>query len=1747
MSSQAQIGETTDGKGGMVMSSHGDRLGTRVAVWGTALLLALALAGDRGRAASVPPTIYGQDPLEVLELKVRPNVIVVLDSSGSMTNVADEGSNTNSGDHPRSKMWQAKQVLKTVVQNNQDKVSFQLGTYTQYSISFGNQGRGANRFQYVVSGNDAPFMGTSTTELVVRGALNDTLGRGVQSWQIIHEEWSRLYFGEQGGVVCTATLPGPFPKFYARGGSGSFPATSTTPQNLAFDLQTAMNNASCTGTKANTYAVSYSAANGQFTFGATGTASFSLRPTDTPNNIDRALGGLPTTTGTPGSSGSSTTITLTGVTNLQRRFNHTRVYIPSNPGLSLGDTCTVSGSVMPSNPQANGTWSVINFNAGYFRLSGPAGTTASATTIGTITCTHATSGGSATVVESGSPYTLLYRATGTGNSGTGLNTRWTFTEEIGGVDTSFYQLRAGRLWNGEILRVTPTGETCGMDFATAATKTKPPSLTVQAASAACVPTGDSAKFVFGGGDFTGNNRGCRGFRSKSDLVPCDLQTPPAPTQITQILPYIEGELPFNDAGDPQDLTTNDATGAPGGANYGVPDGIPDYVEAQDGGWGVSYIAVAPSAKADGWTPIANSLIDIKGAASGANNCLTNAAPASGTYDPLNVAGTIGACTERGFSKLWNTGQTGSTAMAGPPPWQLDPISAHRDPKEKTIVLFVTDGDDTCGSVADGGGTSDLDGKARRAASYAEALYTPLDAAEPASSVQTYVIGYGGAFTAGEPYRLNWIAWGGSGLGQGTATQPNVNWTTDSSTTLANQRARCATCTDAFIAPDSATLATQLQGLIDQGASSGDFNAQQSVTDTVFEYVNRADPAVYDSRNPRKRYRALVPTLFTSSFSLPGFNGQLRAYQNDGAGNALLMWNAGEKLRALVADGMAACNTTVNGGAIAECSFALLHGGATDDTVATSSAAIKRRVYTNSRNGVYDFTAPNLIDASWVPPQRLTLWPPASGVTPNSFASQGNLDEAFGLPLDTSTTPAADFTALQGAFKACLGTNLPAACASASALTRMQAARREAREIMLAFMMGAEPVPAGSGLKRGTSGAIQNQILYKARSWVLADSELATVAIATPPLPAEPRVYAEEFELLVKGPRDGSGKNTDTAGLQLRQGFGLRSPDDDGTAGTGALEVDSRPALKPVMTVVYAPANDMLHAFRAGPCYGPSTTPSNCVGASTSESGGEELWGFVPFDMLHAVRLRAANQPQGRDNHVFMLARGMRLTDVFVPGAMTNVSIGGMTEPSMAGVWRRVIWFGRGIGGKYVTALDVTAVGAFTTTALSTRAPIPLWSRGNPDTQSGLASDGNLNGTTTDRDRYKKMGETWSVPVVGLVDSSNGLYNTPRRPAGVDFALFMGSGFGDTSGCGASTDPCEGRTFFTLDALSGDVIASKDVEEVAAANGLTRSGLAYPATLVANPAGFQPEIFQEFATVHPASAYLKRVYIGDTHGRVWKVLTAAPDVILPFADLGENQAVGTAVALNGLPPYNEATGETNPVPFVHVTSGNDTRAVGPFKIFGFRDDGADTAATTGGTVVANEVTSFTPAVSLFTQTFDPGDPEANCGYTAEALFRGTVQPATTYERVGSGPTQTLVGRVLYGGTRLSLPNTKFAPVTPLACGQGEYPCRSQFDSIIYALGTETGEAAYDLNANGDDAYRVFRDSRVVAISIQADPDPAGGGSRVNLDEGLVKTTPKPPPPPGVPPLGGGGATANVVFERVAGQPAPSVRYGSTVCQ
>ena len=263
----------------------------------------------------------------------------------------------------------------------------------------------------------------------------------------------------------------------------------------------------------------------------------------------------------------------------------------------------------------------------------------------------------------------------------------------------------------------------------------------------------------------------------------------------------------------------------------------------------------------------------------------------------------------------------------------------------------------------------------------------------------------------------------------------------------------------------------------------------------------------------------------------------------------------------------------------------------------------------------------------------------------------------------------------------------------------------------------------------------------------------------------------------------------------------------------------------------------------------------------------------------------------------MIASSIRYSDVFLPGPRTGPSIGGTTGPDIQGVWRRFLYVGRGIGGKYLTALDVTAPGPYTARALQTMGPIPIWNRGNPDTTNGIVGGPAVN--APDLADYATMGETWSVPAVSYVNTAA----SRADPLGTNFVLYVGSGFGATG---------EGTTFYTLDALTGDVLASADVEPAAAAAGLTRSpaDLTYitesgrTATianaLVANAVAFAPGRYAPLTSPHPAKYKTTRVYIGDLYGRFWKFLSAFPDVPIPVADLGVRQPAATAATVIGLP-------------------------------------------------------------------------------------------------------------------------------------------------------------------------------------------------------------------------------------------------------
>jgi type IV pilus assembly protein PilY1 len=130
------------------------------------------------------------------------------------------------------------------------------------------------------------------------------------------------------------------------------------------------------------------------------------------------------------------------------------------------------------------------------------------------------------------------------------------------------------------------------------------------------------------------------------------------------------------------------------------------------------------------------------------------------------------------------------------------------------------------------------------------------------------------------------------------------------------------------------------------------------------------------------------------------------------------------------------------------------------------------------------------------------------------------------------------------------------------------------------------------------------------------------------------------------------------------------------------------------SIVLVGANDgMLHAFRA--------------------SDGEELWGFIPTDLLDDLRFLTPRV--GAHRH-------------YVDGTPV------VTDVKISGTWKTVAIFGTRRGGRTYYALDIT----------DTTNPLYLWS------------------FTSSR-----MGETWSVPALGQVRLAGGVEKT---------VAFVGGGY-----------------------------------------------------------------------------------------------------------------------------------------------------------------------------------------------------------------------------------------------------------------------------------------------------------------------------------------------------------------------------------
>ncbi len=356
---------------------------------------------------------------------------------------------------------------------------------------------------------------------------------------------------------------------------------------------------------------------------------------------------------------------------------------------------------------------------------------------------------------------------------------------------------------------------------------------------------------------------------------------------------------------------------------------------------------------------------------------------------------------------------------------------------------------------------------------------------------------------------------------------------------------------------------------------------------------------------------------------------------------------------------------------------------------------------------------------------------------------------------------------------------------------------------------------------------------------------------------------------------------------------------------------------------------------------------------------------------------------------------------------------------------------------------------------------------------------------------------------------------------MSYAIFMGSGYGDTG---------EGTTFFTLDALTGDVVSAADVG--------SRSDLptmGYANALVASPSLYAKDLFVSKFATHPSGTKATRIYIGDLHGRLWKFLPRHPITPILFADLGKDQPIATGATLAAFPVSDQG------LPHIYVSTGNDSRAdpdttatppgTGPFLNAGFRDDvvSNDDLTPTASPSISGCAVGTPVLPCLFTQIFL--DEQQNPG-----LFRGTVQPATVLNDSDQL-------RVFFGGT-LFVPPPPGPRTTPgpTTGGDPKDPCRSRFDSEVFALAGVSGENGFDLNGLSGvaNSYTVFTDSRIGSITVEQDPTSFGAsvrlGETVRGSGGGGGGLPPPPPPPGPKP------TAS---QTVSSQGAPVM--GSVVCR
>ena len=281
-------------------------------------------------------------------------------------------------------------------------------------------------------------------------------------------------------------------------------------------------------------------------------------------------------------------------------------------------------------------------------------------------------------------------------------------------------------------------------------------------------------------------------------------------------------------------------------------------------------------------------------------------------------------------------------------------------------------------------------------------------------------------------------------------------------------------------------------------------------------------------------------------------------------------------------------------------------------------------------------------------------------------------------------------------------------------------------------------------------------------------------------------------------------------------------------------------------------SDILHSSPNVVTYGYDSTNSKyidkvLVGSNTGglhfingDSGIEE-WSFIPNDLL-------AKQSALKTNVTSSHTYGLDTT----PTVRAEDADGDGTIESGDKVH---VYMAERRGGTSIYGLDISAV---LTSATSTTSVVPkfLWRIDAVDNSTGSLASAKGN--------FSRMGQTWSEPVVADIKISGGTKTVLIFGGGYDDDLddFDGSG-NKKFGLEAGT-PNQGNAIYIVDADTGELIFW--ISHAAnASDGVTSSG----ADILV------PDMYYSIASNinvfdSDGDGYADRLYVGDTAGKVWRV-------------------------------------------------------------------------------------------------------------------------------------------------------------------------------------------------------------------------------------------------------------------------------------